>query len=182
MPVLQARYGLHIAVVVMAAAACTQQDERGFQDLGQVRYEDPVPVSHGSLRHVMSIGEAEGPLAFSDVPDAAAGPQGVLAVVDRGNCQIALVDSAGTLLRRLGRCGKGPGELTTPMLVDFRADSLIIYDKAQGALLLWNLEGRETRRLALAPLPGAAGIRNFAVLDDSTLAVAKELECHGVHG
>jgi hypothetical protein len=54
-------------------------------------------------------------------------------------------------------------------------DSLVIFDGQAGAFLIWDMEGNEGRRIPLAALPGAESMRDLAILDDSTLVVAKEL-------
>ena len=81
------------------------------------------------LEHTRSVGELEGPLAFSVINGLAVHPGGILAVIDWHECAIALLDvETLTLIRRVGRCGDGPGEFRMIQAVTFVGDSLFVAD------------------------------------------------------
>jgi hypothetical protein len=155
--------------------ACRHPDERSFSSLGAPTYQPPARIATARLEYVRSIGASDGPLSFSTIPSLAARSDGTVAVLDRFNCQVVLIDSAGMLIRRFGRCGRGPGEFVTPWRLAFLGDSLVVFDDGQGAFLFMDLHGNEGRRLHLGELPGAVGIRGFAFENDTTLLVGKTL-------
>jgi len=74
----------------------------------------------------------------------AVGPQGhVLFVSSAGSSalRMALVDSTGKLVRRLGQTGGGPGEVGEPQPVEVGKDRVSVWDRANAVFLEWDLKG-----------------------------------------
>ena len=74
-------------------------------------------VEATSLRSDQRIG-GEDTLWFGSVTDVAVLPDGRFAVFDRMEKQILLFDAAGSLVRRIGREGDGPGEFRAPWALE----------------------------------------------------------------
>lgn len=163
------------AGVAVLTPACGRSDDKAFVGYGAPRYEDPTPHAQVAFTLLGSIGTAEGPMALSNIPAVAVGTGGTVAVLDRFNCQVVLLDSLRNFIKRIGRCGSGPGEMLVPWRIAFHADSIVLFDSQQAAFLVWDLQGKELRRFQLTELRGARGVRDVAIVDDSTLLVAKDL-------
>ncbi|HET8762226.1 MAG TPA: hypothetical protein VFM12_02360 [Gemmatimonadales bacterium] len=104
----------------------------------------------------------------------ALGPDSLIAVVDDAPCQVALLKLDGRFLRRIGRCGDGPGDFRRVNALAFRADTLLIWDDARMRLIFMGLDGTEYRALALHDsLPFSYGLVSVSSVDDSTLVVAR---------
>lgn len=80
----------------------------------------------------------------------------------------------------MGRCGRGPGEVTGAPLVAWRGDTLVTFDFATARLIFIAPEGQEVRRLQLtydgAPVLSIAGIVN---LSDRAIAIAPSVVASG---
>lgn len=128
-----------------------------------------------SLPLVRTIGTDVGPISFTQVGVAATSPSGLLAVADNGNCQIVLVNlKNGGFVRRIGRCGDGPGEFRRPAAMSFRGNLLVVYDAQRRELVFLTEDGVEQHRWSLARvlgMPGAATTVHF--LDDTTLVIGR---------
>jgi hypothetical protein len=129
----------------------------------------------GPLRFVKTIGSDAGPISFTQIGVAAASASGVLAVVDNGNCQILLLRAlTGSLIRKVGRCGDGPGEFRRLGSISFRDDDLLVYDVQRRDLVWIGQDGTEQRRMSIVRLEGSpAGATAVHVLDDTTLVAAR---------
>lgn len=74
----------------------------------------------------------------------AVGPQGHVLFVgsaESSDRKLALVDSTGRLLLRLGRPGAGPGEVRSPKPVEISTDRIAVWDRENAVLLEWDLAG-----------------------------------------
>lgn len=75
----------------------------------------------------------------------AVGPQGhVLFLSSAGSSQLrmAIVDSTGKLVLRLGRSGGGPGEVRSPQPVEVGKDRVSVWDRENAVLLQWGFDGK----------------------------------------
>jgi hypothetical protein len=91
-------------------------------------------------------------------------PSGLMVVAEADLHQVLLLDSAGTIVHRLGRQGIGPGEFDAPSLVAFWGESLAVYDPALHRLSILRVDGALIRQQAIEPkgliYPSIVGIRN----------------------
>lgn len=83
-------------------------------------------VEATSLRSDQRIG-GEDTLWFGSVTDVAVLPDGRFAVFDRMEKQILLFDAAGSLVRRIGREGDGPGEFRAPWALEAVGGALVAW-------------------------------------------------------
>ncbi|MGE0354799.1 MAG: hypothetical protein AB7Q69_16420 [Gemmatimonadales bacterium] len=117
----------------------------------------------------------DGELGFTSIDAVAASASGLLAVADRGSCQIVVfsVNRPGPV-RRLSRCGGGPSELRQVAGLAFRGDTIAAYDPTKQAVLFFDLEGNELRRFAPALLTEAGtpfGLMGLENVNDTLMAV-----------
>ncbi len=75
-------------------------------------------------------------------------PEGGVLVVDGGSRELRFFDARGSLVRRVGRQGEGPGEFGDPVLVSSSvADSLLVFDKRLPRFQLFSIDGEDPRTL-----------------------------------
>jgi len=183
-----------VAALLSASSSPLPVVRSGFFPTQQFR--EPVPGSvpgplHGAvappgdkgqqaspkppLRLDRTIGTDVGPISFSQIGVAAASPSGLLAVVDNGACQIVLLNlKTGGFVRRIGRCGDGPGEFRRPGSIAFRGDSLLVYDVMRRDLVFIDDKGSEKRRWSVTRVPGTpGGATAVQFLEDTTLVIAR---------
>jgi hypothetical protein len=77
----------------------------------------------------------EGSGALGIVASVAVSRDGRTFVLDREDRNIKVFDRAGTVVTSIGRRGAGPGEMRTPIAVQFAGDTLVVRDQANGDLL-----------------------------------------------
>lgn len=158
-----------IAVVLLCAAggACTSGEARD----GGAR-EVPVAWMVADTP-VLRAGVAETD-ALSAVSGAVHLPGGGVAVVNSGFHRIDVFDGDGSLVRTMGREGRGPGEFSYPAWIGLRGDTLRVWDMAQARLTLFDTAGALIRTeqpvTDLGSFPRLAG--QFA--DGSLLLVGAE--------
>lgn len=88
-------------------------------------------------------------VVFTGVQDARLLPNGLLAVADGGTSTIRFFDAQGTLVHRVGRRGRGPGEFTSGMqFMDFAGDSVAVWDPGQSRWTIVSSRGGATRQVA----------------------------------
>jgi hypothetical protein len=69
-------------------------------------------------------------LAFSRITDLGLGPDGKLYVAQAQEATVVVLEPDGTLVRRIGRRGQGPGEFLSPAGLGWRGDTLWVLDAA----------------------------------------------------
>lgn len=99
------------------------------------------------LEETTRIGSLDGDQALSEVLDLAIGPTGNLYVAQQSAPYVTVLSDEGTLLRRLGRAGGGPGEFNGwPLRLGWIGDTLWVTDHRTTKLL--TARGEEIRRIA----------------------------------
>lgn len=83
------------------------------------------------------------------IADVAPLDDGSVAVANGGSQEVLVFDRSGSLLRRLGGEGEGPGEFGSLSSVLALEDSLGVYDSRQRRLSVFGPEGRLVREVAL---------------------------------
>jgi hypothetical protein len=99
---------------------------------------------------------------------------GTLALLDAEAQQVVVLDTAGTVLRRIGRPGAGPGEFETPTWVGrCVADSLFVWDWTHRRIAVFGPDGTYARQFTPAiasPLQLSCNGRGiFAAMDASAV-------------
>jgi len=95
---------------------------------------------------------------FFRVTDLLPLPSGEVAVLDRGNCEVLILDGMGRLVDRLGREGDGPGEFREPnSLVLLPPDSIGVYDAAYDRLSVFERTGALARVARIQDVPNTGG-------------------------
>jgi hypothetical protein len=106
-------------------------------------------------------------------------PAGRIIVTDRSDHNIKVYDSAGALVRIMGRPGRGPGEFAALMSAQVYRDSVLAYDVSGGRLSVFGPDGRFARA---RPLPGGAVPFFIRVVDDSLLLLISAIPTRGLQG
>ncbi|MGB5675490.1 MAG: 6-bladed beta-propeller [Gemmatimonadota bacterium] len=101
-----------------------------------------------SIRPVLRLGDALGPPEtsfFNLTPySVAAGPEGTILVLNRGNYRVVVFSREGRVLRSFGRQGKGPGEMQNPVSIWVNAMGRIRVLDWAGGTLNYDLQGNLT--------------------------------------
>lgn len=104
------------------------------------------------------------PLELTDPRGVLANPAKLIVVADADQHQILLLDSTGSLIRRIGRQGSGPGEFDAVSLVAFWGDSLAVHDPALHRLSIMSAVGALIRQRTIDPkgliFPAIIGFRD----------------------
>jgi 6-bladed beta-propeller len=118
------------------------------------------------------IGHDGSVATFGRVAGARRRADGMLAVVDGMTHEIIVVDSLGTVVRRIGRQGAGPGEFARPPVVAWSDDgTLLAFDPGSIRISSFDLDGSLVREQSLAGLFGEVLVGNGAwrIASDGTL-------------
>jgi hypothetical protein len=105
---------------------------------------------------VFEIGRADGSQgeAFGSVRDVAITSEEVLVVLDRIAHQLKPISNQGVVGPPIGRLGGGPGEFGDPVsVVGISPDTVVVFDRARGAIQVFTLDGETLRFLSSARLP-----------------------------
>lgn len=176
---VQRRVGVFASLAVLAVLAACALEDTPADDVLLPELSDPVvdaweEDSTWVIAQLRMFGDADGPLGFGLIVDAALRSDGVLAVADRQNCSVIMIHRPDyRLAGRYGTCGTGPGEFQQLMAITFLGDSLIAYDRGSNALVILDPAGAELSRVRLS-LPLGVGIQDLHVVDDSTMVVSLE--------
>lgn len=135
---------------------------------------DRSPPSHSYeiVQTNRAVGTMDGPTAFGIIRDLTTHPNGTLAVFDGPSCEIVLIEVESLhVVRRIGGCGNGPGELgrSNHSLV-LTADSILVLDGQSDVIKVLDYNGREGRVLRVSGLRslGARPEKFLGVADDTT--------------
>lgn len=143
---------------------------------------DDIPTPSLAFELVRQIGDMEGSAAFGTISAIAAHPNGLLAVGEWTSCRITLIDRAsGAVLRRIGRCGQGPGEFTRIQILALSQDSILVVEPMAMHVQVLDFFGHEGRRLQLRSLSkvGATMLTHLTVVNDTTWLVGLGLTLRG---
>src|SRR6188768_34562 len=91
----------------------------------------------------------------------------VTVVADAGDDRLFLIDSAGTVVHRFGKRGRGPGELYGVSHIVLRHDHVLIGDAHNGRISEFALDGRFVRTYQSPFAAGALGATSDHVFSAS---------------
>lgn len=142
------RSGLHSAaaclVLVPLASACSD----GVAADG---YMDDLPALE--MIEDLRIGSVDDPdIGFSQIGGVAAGEDGLLYVLERVEKEVRVYDDDGTLVRRFGRGGSGPGEFEFPAALGVVGDTVWVTDIRLQRLNLFSADGSFINSYSPAPV------------------------------
>lgn len=103
-------------------------------------------LQEARLEAVFRIGELDGEAALSRILAVTQGPDGLLYVTQRQVPHVTVFDVDGSVVRRIGRSGSGPGEFTQAGLVGFLGDSLWV--SGRDRLAVFEPDGALVRHVA----------------------------------
>ena len=140
------------------------------------RSRTKAPSSIQSVRFVigreLAVDQAEMPLVGKVYPNG----RGLVAVAERDRHGVAVFDSLGELVVRVGRRGAGPGEFTTVSNVGWVGPDLWVSDQAVGRITVLGRIGRNltasVRTVAMAP--GSRPTQLGGMLADSSALVVPD--------
>ena len=88
---------------------------------------------------------------FSDISAVAIGAEGEVLVLDGKECRVLVFDTKGKLLRRFGRKGQGPGELSGPIGVAVTpGNEILVDDSLNRRLSYFSRDGKPLRQRSTA--------------------------------
>ena len=156
-----------VMLLIVTLAACTPSDESDRQTI------ESLPRL--SVAEELRIGSVDDPAAgFTSISHLDLDADGNLYLVENSVPEVRVYDEQGTLLRRFGQRGAGPGEFEsvngfgvqddTVWLFDFRHRRLTLFDRGGALLSTAPLEE------ALVPLPTGSGyVFPHRMREDGTL-------------
>lgn len=108
--------------------------------------ESDRELREARLEPVFRIGELDGEAALSRILAVTQGPDGLLYVTQRQVPHVTVFDVDGSVVRRIGRSGSGPGEFTQAGLVGLLGDSLWV--SGRNRLAVFEPDGGLVRHVA----------------------------------
>lgn len=172
-------FTLSVMLMTSAVLSCAAppEEEDLFQGWSAVQGEPADPDSTWEAVFIREYGSLAGEVSFGILSEATVRDDGSLVVVDLTDCSLVVINRpAGTLRRKFGKCGHGPGEFSQGIrTLDSAADSILVYDQERGHIVVLDPEGTEMRQIPVS-IPGErlGTLSHLEVLDDSTLLVARE--------
>ena len=135
-----------VPVIVCLLVSCggAASDEDSFvEDLPQL-----------TLTEELRIGSVDDPDAgFSQIGGVTIGPDGSLYVIEQQDNEVRVYDAQGTLVRRFGRQGEGPGEFLFPSQLGVVGDTLWVTDLRLQRLSLFTTSGEFLKSFSPPPTP-----------------------------
>ncbi|HEX2202911.1 MAG TPA: 6-bladed beta-propeller [Longimicrobium sp.] len=126
------------ALLLAALAACDSSSAapRGAVSAGVLPGAE-LDVPGWTLERLARIeGESDDPDALLyNAGSVASGPDGRLYVLNHGDARVAVYDAQGRFEGALAKKGKGPGQLTSPMGVAVRGDTVYVLETVPARLL-----------------------------------------------
>lgn len=104
------------------------------------------------LKKELTVGQlAEGGSLFASIAGVDMARDGRLFVLDGINKKIRIFDSAGKLLKELGRTGQGPGEWGTPFIIKLVSENeIMVADAGNRKVVYLDPQGNLTREVSYA--------------------------------
>lgn len=138
------------------------------------RHVDDLP--RFGLVEELRIGSVDDPdVGFSHVGDVRTGDDGLLYVLERAEKEIRVYDHGGSLVRRFGGGGRGPGEFEFPVRLGLLGDTVWVLDLRLQRLSLFSRDGRFINSYSPPPIPLELGpgvhvtLRAVGLASDGTL-------------
>ena len=175
-----------IALLILLSAlpilSCRDKEAERFAEpdrysfaVGRAVLQEAVNDSQVTPASLRTIGANTGSLAFSRIGPSA-GNDTLLAVVTPMECQVSLIDlRTASVIRKIGRCGAGPGEFGAIQGIALMRDSLIIWDRNALKLIVVDMNGVEGRRFSPPIDEPDPSISSITALTDSTLLLVHDL-------
>ncbi len=113
-----------------------------------------------------------GELELDRVRGAGLLPDGRLAIANGGSFQVLLVNRRGTIEKRFGREGEGPGDFGGLNGLWTFGDTIATWDGLLGRVTLWRTDGTVIRTFGMNPLPGQQGATWIEALASPTKYLA----------
>lgn len=161
------RSGVFLALIV--ALGCSDRGRpppteftfASIPDGSQVIRISPVDIEAApsweiSLPPAIQVGAEDDKVVFGGIRDVATLSGGRIAVADAVDADVKIMDTAGTLLTRLGRKGAGPGEFNSPG-----------FARECGSDLLWVFDRRLLRLTELDSTGTVVGLERIRFPDQS---------------
>lgn len=153
------------ACVLLCASACSRADVAA--DSGP---DLPLAPFSSRFRQVATITPAQSDSAPIVFVSGAAARNGVIALSDPGQSAVTLVRRDGSVVRRIGRRGRGPSEFNAPVAPRFDAyGRLHVLDVSLRRITVFSPDGAPQRSFSVAPY-GIAG--DMELLPDGGYAIA----------
>lgn len=115
-----------------------------------------VQLPAREVRLVLTVEEDDRAFIIADVASVKAAPSGDFYVLDRKEADIKMFNARGAFVRRIGRRGAGPGELTGPSLsLDVDAREIRVTDHMLRRDVVFDLNGKHLRTTNHATLDNA---------------------------
>jgi len=115
--------------------------------------QPPVPAVEDLTLAVTDTMVAATDTILGRPTDLTVDARGFLYVTDTGRNTLVVLDSAGTIIRRIGRAGSGPGEFEAPRSVRVARDTIRLLDGGNGRVMLFATDGSPIR---VGPSPSGA--------------------------
>ncbi len=98
------------------------------------------------------ISDETSPLVL--IADVGSFSDGSFAVLDRGESNVALFDSSGALIRRIGASGGGPGEFDSPLFMEVVGKRLVVFEAQETRTFTVLDAGGTALAVSSPPIPG----------------------------
>lgn len=164
-----------LACLALVTCADVPPNPDLFAGFSRVPVESPTADSSLVPVLIREYGSLSGPDSFGMPWALTVRDDGSLVVSDINSpCTLTVIDRPSGLVReKLGGCGEGPGEFKMITALATDADSLFVYDQGSSHIVVLDPAGIEARRFLPAGVGAFRTLDRLAVLDDSTMIVAR---------
>lgn len=117
--------------------------------------KEPISKNEFGLEHELTIVESDSSGSFNLVGIASilADDQGNIYALDSRDSNIKVFSPSGQFLKTIGRYGNGPGELLSPVYMDFyKSTELVVHDPQCRRLTYFGLNGDYKRSISTAKI------------------------------
>jgi hypothetical protein len=143
-------------IALLEAANYSSRDSAGVRIVESpgTALDIPLPLVVETVPDLELGGAASDTVAqFHRISGIVGLPDGGMVVLDGGSRQLRWFDASGAHVRTVGRRGQGPGEFGNPLLIpQFRADSLLVFERTRSVFTLVAMDGSGVRTLDRAQL------------------------------
>lgn len=158
------------ALLAMGPASSSAQDGRRWS-YGRA-HAPTTRILRSQAAAAIGGGEAEGPRAFGDIAGLGVLGNGRIVVADARANEIRIFERSGTLVRSVGRSGRGPGEFDR-ILWSLQAyqDRILATDNS-GRAHLFSETGALLRTMSRPALEGVVQVQRVGLLSGGAIALA----------